>query len=73
MTGHHRRGRWVIAGGLLGLALSPDARRMGVGLRARARRVTRAPGDPVAPFRQAPCYEHDRAAATGATRTEAAR
>ena len=73
MTGPHRRGRWVIAGGLLGLALSPDARRIGVGLRARARRISRSPGDPVAPFRQAPCYEHDRAAATDAARTEAAR
>jgi hypothetical protein len=73
VTPHRRRGRWLIAGGLLGLALSPDARRIGVGLRARARRISRPPGDPVAPFREAPSYEHDRAAATDAARTEAAR
>ena len=68
-----RRGRWLLAGGLLGLALSPDARRLGVTLRARATRIGRRAGDPVDPFRQAPCYAHDRAAATGAARTEAAR
>jgi hypothetical protein len=68
-----RRGRWLLAGGLLGLALSPDARRVGVTLRARATRLGRRTGDPVDPFRQAPCYAHDRAAAAGAARTEAAR
>ena len=68
-----RRGRWLLAGGLLGLALSPDARRVGVTLRARATRIGRRAGDPVNPFRQAPCYAHDRAAAAGAARTEAAR
>ena len=73
MSPHRRPGRWVLAGGLLGLALSPDARRVGVTLRARATRLGRRAGDPVAPFRQAPCYEHDRTAAADATRTEAAR
>ena len=68
MTPHRRRGRWLLAGGLLGLALSPDARRVGVGLRARATRLGRPPGDPVAPFREAPCYEHDRAEARAGRR-----
>ena len=63
----------MLAGGLLGLALSPEARRLGVTLRARVTRLVRRAGDPVAPFRQAPCYEHDRSAAAEATRTEAAR
>jgi hypothetical protein len=69
-----RRGRWLLAGGLVGLALSPQARRAGVGLRARAARLGRVSADPVGPFRQAPCYEHDRAAARvgGPARTEAA-
>jgi hypothetical protein len=68
-----RRGRWLLAGGILGLALSPQARRAGIGLRARATRLGRVSADPVAPFREAPCYEHDRAASrTGAARTEAA-
>ncbi len=67
-----RRGRWLLAGGLLGLALSPEARRVGVTLRARATRIGRRAGDPVDPFRQAPCYAHDRAAAAAAPRTEGA-
>ena len=46
---------------------------MGVTLRARATRLGRRVGDPVAPFREAPCYEHDRSTAADATRTEAAR
>jgi len=62
-----------LAGGLLGLALSPEARRTGVALRARATRLGRRAGDPVEPFRQAPCYAHDRAAAADAAHTEAAR
>ena len=73
MSPARRSGRWLLAGGLLGLALSPDARRVGMTLRARATRIGRRAGDPVAPFRQAPCYEHDRAAAAAAPRTEAAR
>ena len=73
MSGGSHRGRWLIAGGLLGLALSPEARRAGVTLRARATRIGRRAGDPVDPFRQAPCYAHDRATAAEATRTEAAR
>lgn len=74
MTPGRRRGRWLLAGGLVGLALSPQARRAGVELRARAARLSRASADPVAPFRQAPCYEHDRAEArdAGPARTEAA-
>lgn len=69
-----RSGGWLLAGGIVGLALSPGARRMGVDLRARATRLGRGlGGDPVAPFREAPCYEHDRTAAGGTTRTEAAR
>jgi hypothetical protein len=73
VSGASRRGRWLLAGGLLGLALSPDARRAGVTLRARATRLGRRAGDPVDPFRQAPCYAHDREVAAEATRTEAAR
>ena len=73
MTEARRRGRWILAGGIVGLALSPGARRMGMGVRARATRLGRAAGDPEAPFREAPCYEHDRSAATGAARREAAR
>lgn len=42
-------------------------------LRARATRIGRRVGDPVDPFRQAPCYAHDRDAAAAASRTEAAR
>ena len=55
----HRR--WLLAGGIIGLALSPQARRAGIGLRARATRLGRT------------CYEHDRAGArAGAASTEAA-
>jgi hypothetical protein len=69
-----RRRRWLVAGGIVGIALSPQARRAGMGLRARATRLARISTDPVAPFREAPCYEHDRAVAraTGPVRTEAA-
>jgi hypothetical protein len=73
VSGPVRRGRWLLAGGLLGLALSPEARRAGVTIRARATRIGRRAGDPVDPFRQAPCYAHDRATAAGAAHTEAAR
>jgi hypothetical protein len=68
-----RRRRLLVAGGILGLALSPQARRAGIGLRARAVRLARGPADPVAPFQEAPCYEHDRAEARAAAsaRTEA--
>jgi hypothetical protein len=74
MTPARRRRRWLLAGGLVGLALSPQARRAGSELRARAARLGRPSADPVAPFRQAPCYEHDRAEAHagGQARTEAA-
>lgn len=69
-----RRGRWVLAGGIVGLALTPQARRAAMELRARAARLARASADPVAPFAEAPCYEHDRdeARAGGPARTEAA-
>jgi hypothetical protein len=62
-----------VAGGIVGLALSPGARRMGMSIRAHATRLGRAAGDPEAPFREAPCYEHDRSRVDGAARTEAAR
>lgn len=69
-----RRARWLVAGGVLGgLALAPRISRGGIVLRARATRMSRAGGDPVAPFCEAPCYEHDRLAADGSARTEAAR
>src|SRR4030095_8365314 len=46
--------RWLLAGGLIGLALSPQARRAGIALRARVTRLGRVSTDPVAPFREAP-------------------
>jgi hypothetical protein len=70
-----RRGGWLLAGGLAGLALSsPPARRLAMGIRVRAARLAPAAGrDPVGPFREAPCYEHDRAeAAARSERTGAA-
>jgi hypothetical protein len=69
-----RRRRLLLAGGIVGLALSPQARRAGIELRARAARLGRGAGDPVTPFREAPCYEHDRAEAraAGPARSEAA-
>lgn len=67
-----RRGRLLLAGGIIGVALSPGARRVGMGVRARVTRLSRAIGDPVAPFCEAPCYEYDRAAAAGTPRTEEA-
>ena len=55
----HRR--WLLAGGIIGLALSPQARRAVVVARDTRHR------------REAPCYEHDRAEArAGAASTEAA-
>jgi hypothetical protein len=71
--GHRRRRGLLLAGGIVGLALAPRARRAGLDLRARAMRLGRPATDPVAPFRQAPCYEHDRAASEDPSRTEAAR
>lgn len=73
MSTARRRGRWLLAGGVVGVALSPGARRAGMGLRARVTRLGRAAGDPVAPFTEAPCYEHDRAPASDAEQAEAAR
>ncbi len=69
-----RRARWLVAGGVVGgLALAPRIRRGAIALRARATRLGRAGGDPVAAFREAPCYEHDRVSAGGSARTGAAR
>ncbi len=74
MTSGRRRARWLLAGGVVGgLALAPRIRRTSIEMRARATRLSRAGADPVAPFCEAPCYEHDRAAAGGPPRTEAAR
>lgn len=73
MTGGRRRRGWLLAGGIVGLALSPRARRAGLDLRARAMRLGHPAADPVAPFRQAPCYEYDRTVSEDPSRTEAAR
>jgi hypothetical protein len=74
MTSGRRRARWLLAGGVVGgVALAPRVRRGMLEMRARATRVSRVGDDPVAPFCEAPCYEHDRAAAGGPPRTEAAR
>lgn len=73
MTEGRRRGRWIVAGGIVGLALSPGARRAAMTVRAHATRLGRSVADPEAPFREAPCYEHDRAIAEGSAHTEAAR
>ena len=71
MSGTGRRGRWLLAGGVIGVALTPGARRAGLGMRARVTRLGRSAGDPVAPFREAPCYAHD-ARVPDAPRTEEA-
>jgi len=73
MSAVRRRGGWLIAGGIVGVALSPGARRVGMGVRARMTRLGRAAGDPVSPFLAAPCYEHDRVRAAEAERAGAAR
>ncbi len=72
MSGARRRGGLLLAGGLIGVALSPEARRAGIGLRARMTRLGRSAGDPVAPFAEAPCYAYDRAVGTTTTRPEEA-
>jgi hypothetical protein len=73
MSSARRRGGWLLAGGLIGVALTPGARRAGMGLRARATRLGRPAGDPVAPFVEAPCYDDERRRAAGAEQAEAAR
>lgn len=73
MSSARRRGGWLLAGGIIGVALSPRARRAGMGLRARATRLGRVAGDPVGPFTEAPCYEYERGRAAEATQAEAAR
>ena len=53
--------RWLARGRRGGrLALAPASGARASTIRARATRLGRAGGDPVAPFREAPCYEHDR-------------
>lgn len=61
-----RRGRWLVAGGLVGLVLSPAAAPYRQALAARVLRLRRAGPDPVAAFREAPCYAHDELAGAGA-------
>lgn len=73
MSAVRRRGRWLLAGGIVGVALSPGARRAGMGLRARLRRLGRGAGDPVAPFTEAPCYADDAVTTPGAEQAEATR
>lgn len=60
-----RRGRWLVAGGLVGLMLSPAAAPYRQALAARLLRLRRAGPDPVAAFREAPCYAYDEAVAAG--------
>lgn len=73
MSATRRRGRWLLAGGVIGVALTPRARRAGLGMRARLTRFGRAAGDPVAPFLEAPCYAHDRRLPDAPRTEEAAR
>ncbi|MFN8121648.1 MAG: hypothetical protein U0237_04375 [Thermoleophilia bacterium] len=56
--GRQLRGLLLLLGGLAGLAASPAAGRL---RRVAATRLGRVPhvGDPVTPFRQAPCYDRD--------------
>ncbi len=61
-----RRGRWLVAGGLVGLVLSPAAAPYRQALAARVLRLRRAGPDPVAAFREAPCYAHDESVAAAA-------
>lgn len=56
--GRSLRGLLLLLGGLAGLAASPAAGRL---RRAAAARLRHPPGpvDPVAPFREAPCFDQD--------------
>ncbi|MGD9695977.1 MAG: hypothetical protein AB7V42_09990 [Thermoleophilia bacterium] len=73
MTELRRRGRWLLAGGIVGLALAPGARRAGRDLRDRVARLGHPGVDPVERFLDAPCYRReDVGAAAGSGRTEAA-
>ncbi len=56
-----RRRRWLVAGGVLGLVISPAAAPYRQAIAARALRLRRPGADPVAPFREAPCYAHEDA------------
>lgn len=49
--------RWLIAGGIVGLAASPTIVRAVREARARSSRAERHGSDPVEAFREAPCYE----------------
>lgn len=62
--GHARRGRWLLAGGLAGLALSGPISRMRGAVRRRAARAAAA-ADPVSAFTRAPCYSRDRQPGAG--------
>lgn len=66
-----RARRWIVAGGIAGLALAPSAVRVGGDLRARLARARAELDDPVSAFCGAPCYEHDRATGRGTPRREA--
>lgn len=61
-----RARRWIVAGGIAGLALAPSAVRVGGDLRVRLARARAELDDPVSAFCAAPCYEYDRATGRGA-------
>jgi hypothetical protein len=62
------RRRWLVAGGLLGLVLSPVAAPYREALVTRALRLRRPGADPAAAFREAPCYAYDEELARDAAR-----
>jgi hypothetical protein len=68
--GHGRR--WLVAGGVVGLLLTPAAARYRRAATARALRLRPPAADPVAPFREAPCYADDEAGRGVDTRGEEA-
>lgn len=65
--GRQLRGLLLLIGGLAGLAASPAAGRLRRGAAARLGRMPLV-GDPVTPFRQAPCYDRDPEATGAASR-----
>ncbi|MCC6829722.1 MAG: hypothetical protein IT200_00105 [Thermoleophilia bacterium] len=66
--GRQLRGLLLLVGGIAGLAASPAAGRL---RRVAATRLGRVPhvGDPVTPFRQAPCYDRDPDGSASSTRS----
>lgn len=56
--GRHLRGLLLLLGGLVGFAASPAAGRLRHAALARLGRG-HAAGDPVTPFREAPCFDRD--------------